>query len=239
MERPIYRHLADKKWREQKRLILDQRLTQMYVVPDVLPLLDLTADISISFGRKTVHPGEFVDSQISETAPTLDVQVFDRGPRLVTIVAMDADVPNPEKDNFDFRCHFIGTNIELSPSKPTISLKDLPSENVALPWMPPHAQKGSPYHRLTFFVLQQPEGKVMDVASIREKEPRLGFNLRGFNQKHKVKPVSATLFRTVWDDNTAQVMKRAGIEGSDVMFKRKKPEALPWQYKVKDGARYR
>ena len=110
-------------------------------------------------------------------------------------------------------------------------------EQIVFPWMPPHAQKGSPYHRMAIVVMQQPEGKVFDVAELRNKEQRLGFSLRAFTDRNRVKPVGATLFRTVWDGSTADVMKRAGLEGADVEFKKKKPEALP--YKKKDGERYR
>ena len=239
MDRPIYRHLADKKWRSYKRLILEQRIDQMFVVPDVLAKIDLTADVSVHFGRKAIPPGEFVDSKISEVPPTLDVQVFDRGPRLVTIAVVDADVPNVEKDDFDHRCHFLATNIELSPTQSTIKLGELPAENTAYPWMPPHAQKGSPYHRLAIIVLQQAESHALDLNIVQEKYKRLGFSMRHFSGRNKLKPISATLFRTIWDDNMAAVMERAGIEGADVELKRKKPEALPWQYKVKDGERYR
>ena len=56
---------------------------------------------------------------------------------------------------------------------------------------------------------------------------RLGFNIRSFNDKHSLKVVGAQLFRTQWDQNTARVMKDAGLEGADVEYVRKKPESLP------------
>ena len=40
MAKPIYRFLADRKWREYKRKIMVQRITQMNVVPDVVPTCD-------------------------------------------------------------------------------------------------------------------------------------------------------------------------------------------------------
>ena len=103
MNRPIYRHLADKKWREYKRPLLMQRIAQMHVVPDVLPHLDPTAQVELSFGRRTVHPGDFVDSRISEMPGRLVVQPFDKGERLVTIAVVDPDVPDESKDSFKSR----------------------------------------------------------------------------------------------------------------------------------------
>ena len=238
MNRPIYRYLADRKWREYKRLVLMQRIAQMHIVPDVLPHLDPTAEVNLGFGRRNVQPGEFVDSRVSEGPARLKIQVFDKGERLVTIVVLDSDVPNVEKDRFDYRCHFLATNITLSPTITSIPFRHLsPSSQIVLPWLPPHAQKGSPYHRLSIFVLQQPEGKSLDVEALRAKEQRHGFNLRSFNDRHAVKPIGVHLFRTIWDDGTAGVMTRAGLEGTDVELRRKKPESLP--YKKKDGARYR
>jgi large subunit ribosomal protein L35 len=44
-----------------------------------------------------------------------------------------------------------------------------------------------------------------------------------------LRPIGATLFRTKWDDNTAGVMARAGMEGANVEWKRKKVEPLPYK----------
>ncbi|MCJ1379992.1 hypothetical protein MMC17_003095 [Xylographa soralifera] len=238
MNRPIYRYLADRKWREYKRRVMMQRISQMHVVPDVLPHLDPVAEVSLAFGRRNVQPGEFVDSRVSETLPRLNVQLFEKGEKLVTLVVLDSDVPNVEKDAFDYRCHFLATNISLSPTTTSLPFSALSKESqVVLPWLPPHAQKGSPYHRLSIFVLQQPEGKALDVEAMRKREEREGFNLRSFNDRHLVKPIGVHLFRTVWDEGTEGVMRRAGLEGANVELRRKKPEALP--YKKKDGERYR
>ena len=185
-----------------------------------------------------MQPGEFVDSRVSERPARLNVQVFDKGERLVSVAVIDADVPNIETDRFDYRCHFLATNIPLSPAATSLPLSKLSKDTqTVLPWLPPYAQKGSPYHRLSIFILQQPEGKSLDITSLREKTTRDGFNLRSFNDRYLLKPVGVNMFRSIWDDGTAGVMKRAGIEGANMEFKRGKPEKLP--YKKKDGARYR
>ena len=238
MNRPIYRYLADRKWREYKRLIMMQRISQMHVVPDVLPHLDPVAEVSLAFGRRNVQPGEFVDSRVSEILPRLNVQLFEKGEKLVTVVVVDSDVPNLKKDAFDYRCHFLATNIPLSPSTTSIPFSSLSEKSqVVFPWLPPHAQKGSPYHRLSIFVLQQSEGKALDIETMREKENRKGFNLRSFNHRHLVTSIGVHLFRNKWDEGTDGVMRRAALDRANIELRRKKPEALP--YKKKDGARYR
>ena len=80
----------------------------------------------------------------------------------------------------------------------------------------------------------------LDTALIRangRNTRREGFDLRGFVQNHGLKSVGVDLFRTVWDEGTAGVMRRAGIVGGDVEFKRKRVDPLP--YKRLKGERYR
>lgn len=236
MNRPIYRYLADREWRKYRRLLLMQRISQMHIVPDIIPFLDPTAEVALAFGPRVVQPGEFVDSRVSEIPAKLRIQVFDKGERLVSIVIVDPDVPNEATDGFEYRCHFLAVNIPVSPTSTyPIRLSRL-DEQTALTWLPPFAQKGAPYHRLSVFILQQPHGEKLDLEAIK-KVKRDGFNLRSFKDRHALTPVGVNMFRSQWDEGTDGVMERAGVEGADVEFKRKKPEKLP--YKKKDGARYR
>ncbi|KAF2426291.1 PEBP-like protein [Tothia fuscella] len=311
MNKPIYRHLADKKWRSYKRLITIQRVTTMSVIPDVLPSIDPTVEVNISFASHIIPPGDFVYSRRSEYAPTVRIQSFDKGEKLVTIVAIDSDVPDLEKNSFGYRCHGLWRDVVISPTKGVYSVRELPKENVVLPWLPPWANKGSPYHRISLFVLEQREGsetfkmlqagKVSDrsakgegeaiasgespteiieaatsvndtviptestvsetktseaaktpeaAASERSEErsailatipkvERENFILRSYVTKNKLTPIGVTMFRSEWDEGTAGVMKRAGIEGAGLVFKREKALKLPEKYRRKDGARYR
>lgn len=237
MNKPIYRYLADQKWRKYKRLVLEQRITQLDVVPDLLPALDIVADIDLGFGRKSVAPGEFVDSAISEKMPRLNVQTFTPGEKLVTVVVVDGDVPVPETDSFTYRCHFIASNIPISPTQTSIALQRIAQEDqktedpaakkIALPWSAPWAHKGAPYHRLAIFVLEQNEAKALDFTKLT-KTKRTKFNLRSFVDSHKLHPITATLFRTKWDESMAGVMERAGFKDQiNVELKRKRVEPLP------------
>lgn len=237
MNRPIYRYLADKQWRSYRRLLLVQRITQMNLIPDLLPHLDPTAEVSLAFGPRAVSPGEFLDSRITETPPKLRIQVFNKGERLVTIVAVDPDVPNETKDGFDYRCHFLAANVLVTPTVTSVPFSRLkPLDQIALPWLPPHAQKGAPYHRLSILVLEQPAvSNHLDLSA--SKINRDGFNLRSFIDRYHLEPIGVNLFRTKWDENMDEVMQRHGLDGVEVEFVRAKPEKLP--YKKKDGARYR
>lgn len=236
MNRPIYRYLADREWRAQRRLILMQRITQMHIVPDILLHLDPVAEVKLAFRRRKVYPGDFVDSRISAVPAHLRVQVFDQGLRLISIAVVNPDVPNEEKDRFEYRCHFLALNILISPTMPSVSLARLKSRTV-FNWLPPHAQKGAPYHRLAIFVLQHRDNQTLDIDAIRQKVRRERFNLRSFKDQYSLTPVGIHLFRSKWDEGTAEVMARANLPGADIEWHRKKPEKLP--YEKKDGKRYR
>ncbi|KAE9370362.1 PEBP-like protein [Stipitochalara longipes BDJ] len=233
MTKPIYRYLADRKWREYQRKVIVQRIEQFGVVPDVLPFFEPTAEVRLAFRQKNVQPGEFVDSRISEVPPRLKVQVFDKGERLVTVVVIDSDVPLIDKDDFGSRCHYLAANIPFSPTETSLPLSKATEAQLIHPWTPPFAQKGSPYHRYSVFVLQQEPGQTLDIASLKEKIQRDAFSLRRFVDKCNVTPIGMSIFRSIWDEGTAGVMERAGIEGADIEFKRKKVVALKPKQKAR------
>jgi large subunit ribosomal protein L35 len=232
MTKPIYRYLADRKWREYQRKIIVQRIEQLAVVPDVLPFFEPTAEVRLAFRQKNVQPGEFVDSRISEVPPRLKVQVFDKGERLVTAVVVDSDVPIVDKDGFVPRCHYLAANIPLSPTETSLPLSKATESQLIHPWLPPFAQKGSPYHRYSVFVLQQKPGQILDLTTLKKIE-RDEFSMRNFVHGNNLKPIGMSIFRSIWDEGTAGVMQRAGIEGADIEFKRKKVVALKPKQKAR------
>jgi len=230
-----------------------QRITQMNIVPDILPAIDPLVSTELTFpstspflstdtGRirqKRISHGEIVPSILSEQPPTLYIQPYDRGERLYTIALVNPDIPDVAKDGFAYRCHFLATNIPITPTDTRVQFAALsPDTQTVLPWLPAYAQKGLPYQRMGIFVLQQPSH--LEIDQIRADErygKREGFNLRSFVDRFGLSPVGVDLFRTVWDESTEGVMKRGGVVGADVEFKRKRVEPLP--YKRKGGERYR
>jgi large subunit ribosomal protein L35 len=243
-------------------MLLIQRIEQMNVVPDILPEIDPIVQTALTFpspvradrGRKVQH-GEMVDSRVSENPPNLTIQPFAKGEKLYTIVCMNPDVPNVEHDGFDYRCHFLACNIPISPTSTLVQFDKLnKSEQVVLPWLPAYAQKGLPYQRMAIFVLEQPpENKIkpgsndeppsvrLDLEEVKSrKDGRFStrhMTLRSLVKEFKLSPVGVDLFRTEWDEGTPGVMKRAGVIGHDIEFKRKRVEPLP--YKRLKEERYR
>ena len=247
MNKPIYRHLAENKWRAYDAKLTEQRITQHSIVPDLLPKLEPTADVQLFFRRAKIPPGATVPSLVSEVPPRLRVQLFDAGARLVSVVVVDADVPDLEADSFTKRCHFMAANVPLDPTTQSLPFSKLAADQTAVPWLPPFAHKGAPKHRLAIFVLQQ-SGPV-DVEKLRELYKAghdvTGFSLKSFRDKFGMKPVGFNMFRTEWDESTAGVMERNGIPGADLEFRRnrvfsaktpRKPRG--WEAK-RQGPKYR
>ncbi|OAA57180.1 Phosphatidylethanolamine-binding protein PEBP [Cordyceps fumosorosea ARSEF 2679] len=253
MTKPIYRHLAEKKWRAYDYKLIAQRIEQFSIVPDILPKLDPVVDVRLYFDGAKVPPGAVVPSDVSERAPPrLRVQAFDdRGERLVTVVVVDADVPDLAADGFLKRCHYVAANIPVSPSLPGVALPLLTESGssdgtaggqVAVSWLPPHATKGSPYHRMGVFVLEQ--GAAVDVAKLKElyAHNRDGFSLKSFRDKFSLSPVGFGMFRSEWDEHTANVMARHELEGADMELRPRrvyslKPPVRPrgWEAKHQSG----
>ncbi|KAL2119204.1 hypothetical protein VTJ04DRAFT_6164 [Mycothermus thermophilus] len=265
MNKPIYRFLAHRKWCSMDRKIIMQRIEQFFIVPDLLPKFEPNMDVKLHWRRRKIAPGSILDSLVTESPPTLRMQVFDAGERYFTIAVIDADVPDPETDSFKTRLHYLATNIPWSPTHNSLSLSRIGADpaatssssstttppqpgNLAVPWLPPHSQKGAPYHRLAIFILQHKDNVRLDEAKLRELYDgagREGFNLRSFRAKFPVVPVGFNMFRTVWDEHTAEVMARHGIPGADVEFRRPrvhsaKPPRKPrgWEAK-RQGPKYR
>ncbi|KAL7271262.1 mitochondrial 54S ribosomal protein YmL35 [Rhizina undulata] len=216
LHKPIYRWLADKKWREMRRPILMQRITQMNVIPDVLPHIDPVVDVQVRFQGKDIQPGAFVESLKSERAPTFKVIPFSPEEMLCTVAIVDPDIPDIENDTFKYRLHWLVSNIFISPRRTqAIGTGSWPSDTIT-PYLPPHVQKGAPYHRYSMFVFKQPAK--LDAEGIKPQIDRDTFNMRSFSAKHKLEPIGVFMFRGKWDDGTQQVMQKHGIEGWDKMF---------------------
>ena len=231
MNKPIYRYLADQKWRDYRCKILVQRITQMKVIPDVLANCDPVVDTKLYFGKRAIQPGDFVNSMVTTNPPKLDVQMFERGQKLVTIAVVDPDVPNVEKDGYDYKMHYVAVNVPISPTSTKIDLAELSADSqVVLPWVPPVAQKGSPYHRLSMFILEQRDSKPLDFAAVKAKETvRENLTLRALQTRYLLKPIGAHLFRTQWDENTLEVMKQIGFAQPDLELRTKRVEPLPYK----------
>jgi len=148
---------------------------------------------------------------------------------LCTLAVIDPDVPEPARDGFKYRLHWLVQNIPISFTQTQAIGYPAPkgAADVVVPWLPPHVQKGIPYHRYGLFVFKQNEK--IDGEEARRKLgdgkggwKRDGFVLRSWQTKMGLEAIGATVWRNEWDEGTKGVMERHGLKGADMMWVRVK-----------------
>jgi large subunit ribosomal protein L35 len=95
------------------------------------------------------------------------------------------------------------------------------------PYIPPHPQKGTPYHRYVLLLLPQPPITSYSRNAVAKADPgvptsrhleipkvpddqRLGFDLRSFVKEwnlHPAKGGGANMWREVWDDTVSKIYR--------------------------------
>jgi len=201
MTRPVHRRLVEQRWREEGGLdLLMERIHQMHVVPDVLGSLHPSLDLHfvIRGNPKPVEPGVYLVPKQTKRPPRLYATVFHTDIRLYTLLMVDPDVPDEANQTYQTYVHWLKPNIPLS----ALSLSWIPDLDTHTPYIPPHPQRGTPYHRYTTLLLpQQSPTNEISVPVLSQKE-RCGFNVRGFMEQyglHESKGGGAHMFREVWD----------------------------------------
>jgi hypothetical protein len=96
-------------------------------------------------------------------------------------------------------------NISLSTATTELTL---PTSHT--PYIPPHPQRGTPYHRYAIFLLpQQSPTEPIEVPAFGDAD-RLGFDLRAFADKYGLdgsKGGGAHMWREIWDPTVSQIYK--------------------------------
>ncbi|KAK0444944.1 phosphatidylethanolamine-binding protein [Desarmillaria tabescens] len=163
MRNPAHRHLREQNWRGEGKLdLLMERIHQMNVVPDVLPSLHPSIDVSIkvrqthlagpTYRSRGIEPGVFLSPKQTIAPPTVYATAFHLDTRLYTMMLVDPDVPDPENETFTTFLHWLCPNVPLS----AITSGPIKNLNTHTQYVPPHPQQGTPYHRYTLLLLPQP-----------------------------------------------------------------------------------
>ncbi|OBZ80101.1 54S ribosomal protein L35, mitochondrial [Grifola frondosa] len=218
---PVYRHLVEQKWREDGALdLLMERIYQMSVVPDLLPVLQPSLDLRVNFlapppksmylrarvkrDHKQVEPGIFLLPEQTRKPPTLYTTVFHNDTRLYTLLMVDLDVPDPENESFQSYLHWLHPNIPLSAFSPS----PIPLTTTHTRYVPPHPQAGTPYHRYVILLLPQVSATERISIPAIEDADRLGFNFREFAEKYGfdgTRGGGAHMWREVWDKTVSHI----------------------------------
>ncbi|KAJ7630358.1 hypothetical protein FB45DRAFT_832913 [Roridomyces roridus] len=229
---PSHRHLVEQRWRKDGDLdLLMERIHQMNVVPDVLPVLHPSIDLHVAARLMPVHfddlmqrnrfqrrlntfkdvvPGNYLTPRQTRVPPKLYANVFHTDVRLYTMLLVDPDVPDESTQSFTTFLHWLKPNIPLSATHKG----RIPFLNTHTRYIPPHPQRGTPYHRYVLLLLPQPPQaghryNLNTEALLTEQQARLSQSLqdraksgvdvearvaeaealkRGRNPRHKPRP---------------------------------------------------
>ncbi|KAJ7171718.1 phosphatidylethanolamine-binding protein [Mycena crocata] len=251
---PSHRHLVEQRWRKDGALdLLMERIHQMNVIPDVLPVLHPSVDLHIAARLmpehfdtlmrrnrlqrrvntfKDVVPGNYLTPQQTRVPPKLYANVFHTDVRLYTMLLVDPDVPDEENQTFTTFLHWLKPNIPLSATH----TGRIPLLNTHTRYIPPHPQRGTPYHRYVLLLLQQPplpghrytrntealltdqqarlsqslrDGALLS-ADLASESDRLGFDVRGFAKQFGLNGAlggGVHMWREVWDKYVGAVYR--------------------------------
>ncbi|KAJ7590621.1 phosphatidylethanolamine-binding protein [Mycena floridula] len=236
MSKRIHRYLLEQSWRKGGNLdLLMERVYQMNVAPDLVAAIHPSFELRLTTGSRPkglhpkaknpsiVEPGSFLLPKQTMRPPTMYSTVFHTDTRLYTMVMLDPDVPDPENQSYTTYLHWMQPNIPLSCS----NTSRLTISNDHTPYLPPHPQKGSPYHRYTIFFLLQPPittysrnvearakpgiptSQFLSIPVVKD-EDRLHFNLRDFTREWSMNPAdggAVQMWREVWDTTVPRIYR--------------------------------
>ncbi|KAH9921345.1 PEBP-like protein [Fomitopsis serialis] len=251
MSQLSYRHLSEKRWREDGVLdLLMERIHQMNVVPDLLADLRPTIDLRLNFPepppedtyRRTrvkrryqkVEPGIYLLPEQTWRPPMLYTTVWHTDTRLYTLFMVDLDVPNEATQSFQAYLHWMQPNIPLS----AFSTSPISIPHPHTHYIPPHPQQGTPYHRYAVLMLPQASPtEPLKLPKISEAA-RLGFNFRTFAEEHGFdgsKGGGAHMWREVWDETVSKIYRDV-LKTDEPRYKR--PARMDPYVEVKTGKKY-
>lgn len=217
LRQPVYRHLAQRDWKEYDMLINIQRLEQLHVIPDTLPTIEPRAAIELQFPgptNKKVTPGDILPNSVCARPPILNVQEFEEIPdgSFYTVLVVDPDTPDVANDSFTTTLHWAVTNVPLSNID---SSMDMSKADQLVSYLPPHPEKNTPMHRYCVWVFRQAtqpgEIRKLNISKDDTSLQRENFNIRDFVTSNMLDPIAAHVWRAKYDLSTPAVREKFGL----------------------------
>ncbi|KAI8370448.1 phosphatidylethanolamine-binding protein, partial [Radiomyces spectabilis] len=204
MSRPVFRYMRQKHFEKAPRSKLLERITQMNVIPDLLPpdlMPVVDVQIRVNEEAEPIEPGVFVKPEQTINAPLVDVTNFHMDTRLYTLLLVDPDSPDVANKTYKQRCHWLMANVPLSATQSRVT-----DGNTILEYVPPHPEKGTKYHRYTLIAYEQPNQDKLDIKAERD-----AFDTKAFAEKHGLKVRGVSFFREEWDPSVSKVYEIMGV----------------------------
>ncbi|KAF9050804.1 PEBP-like protein [Hymenopellis radicata] len=231
-----HRHLREQKWCGEGKLdLLMERIHQLKIIPDVLPDLRPTVDVTLTIRPRpsvddyrpvSIEPGSFVTPKTTRRPPQVRATPFHTDTRLYTMLLVDSDVPDEVNETYTTYLHWMCPNVPLN----AFNRGPIKGLNTHTTYVQPHPPQGTKYHRYTLLLLPQPaisdyslntEGEAgykkvtsrhLDIPVV-PKDQRKGFDVRAFAKQWELNGRNgggAHIWRAVWDSSVDAFYKSLG-----------------------------
>ena len=215
MDRPVMRHLAERKWKKEggQDLIMG-RIYQNKVVPDVVPDIAPLNPLLLAVDNQTIEPGSTMDSRSIEKPPALHYQSFqhpsiptNKNPNpsaLYTLVVVNPDEPDTVNHSYSTRLHYLKTDIPLSVISDSEHIINSTLGKEIVSWEPIAPPKHTDRHRLVFVLFRQYKDTFSKLTSA---PPRENFNVRSLMATFDFplnSIVGINLVKTQWTEESSE-----------------------------------
>ena len=116
-----------------------------------------------------------------------------------------ADYPDEARDAFQQYCHWLATDLPLGPTQMLVE-DAVASAKVAIPYQPPHPQRGTAPHRLAIALLRQNGPLSAAVPTERQR-----FDVRALSSAHALETVGLHFFRSEWSPAVSGIYAELGL----------------------------
>ncbi|KAF9086046.1 hypothetical protein BGX29_001641 [Mortierella sp. GBA35] len=233
MSKAVFRYMKSKQFQRETLPVIQQRTTQMFVTPDLLPGFTPSVNVQLDFGAGSIPSETKVTDGYFETGsyllpgktisePKVNVTSFHPEQRYYTVALVDPDMPDIENETYKQQLHWLIANVPLSATQTELAKE---KADVVLSYLPPHPPKGTKYHRYTLLLAEQPnEGQdkiQMDASQISRET-----TLRDLCSHFKLDVKGLTFFRQVWDKDVSKIYKDILQQNEPVYGKQPKIDEL-------------
>ncbi|KAF9356947.1 hypothetical protein BGX34_009679 [Mortierella sp. NVP85] len=246
MSKPVFRHLKSRQFERDILPVIQQRVTQMFVTPDLLPPFTPSVNVQLDYGAGAlVKDDEDSSSATAEAAvaaagdhyfetgsflfpgktiqePKVNVTSFHPEPKYYTVALIDVDVPDVENQSFKQELHWLITNVQLSSTQTQVNKENA---DVILSYIPPHPPKGMSYHRYTLLVAEQPKDG-QEKIQVDQNQITRETTLRELCSHYNLDVKGLTFFRQVWDKDVSRIYRDVLKQPEPVYGKQPKMDML-------------
>lgn len=209
---PVFRHLMQERWHGVERMRVVSALELLKVIPDTMPTVEPTAEVEVRFAHAAlapVTPGVKLSLHVTRLPPTVTIHDYAAEKALYTLVGVNPDVPDVERNTYATGLLWGVANLELEAGSRVFSGE---GGEVFQPYTPAVPEKNLPAQRVALWVFRQ-NGPVQ-VAPQTAGE----FDIRAFAEQHGLTAVGAAVWRSVWDRGVEAVRQEYGLPEGRVFY---------------------